>query len=64
MNYYSDQLEKLKNDSLPLPAVKFKDGNGYNSSWMHLTPECISAVQKYFSDFTPPIITDQLKPIE
>jgi len=63
-SFYSDQLEKLKNESLPLPSVKFKDSNGYSSSWMHLTPECISAVQKYLIDFTPPLTTDQLKPTE
>jgi len=54
MNFYSDQLEKLESKNLPLPCVKFKDSCGYSSSWMHITPECISAIQKFFTEFTPP----------
>ena len=46
-NYYTEQLERLQFDRLPLPLVKFKDHKGYMTYWLHLTPECIYAIQKY-----------------
>lgn len=49
MNYYSDQLQKLKNSSTPLPEIKFKDSAGNSTAWMHLTVECICAIEYYFS---------------
>ena len=52
MDFYLDQLQKLNTSSTPLPAVKFKDNSGYSSTWMHLTPECIHAIEKYFTEIT------------
>jgi hypothetical protein len=67
-NYYTEQLERLQFDRLPFPLVRFKDYNGYLSDWLHLTPECIGAIQKYLGrkrsisdkpDFENSIITDE-----
>ena len=45
--FYSGQLLKINHSSNPLPSVKFRDGSGYSTSWMHLTPECIRAISEY-----------------
>jgi len=61
MDFYSVQLLKINNSCNPLPSVKFRDCNGYSTTWMHLTPECIKAISEYMKVAT---FTNEEIPVE
>jgi len=60
MDYYSVQLLKINHSCNPLPSVKFRDGCGFSTTWMHLTPECIEAISDYLktTTFKPEVKTE------
>ena len=45
--FYSKTFSKLSVSTAPLPAIKIKDSDGKITEWMHLTPECIVALNDF-----------------
>ena len=45
--FYSKIVNKLSVSATPVPAIKIKDSDGKITEWMHLTPECIVALNDF-----------------
>ena len=50
--FYSKIVNKLKISAAPLPAIKIKDSDGKITEWMHLTPECLIALNAFIEKIT------------
>ena len=47
--FYKKIIRKLKISTAPLPAIKIKDSEGKITEWMHLTPECLIALNDFIN---------------
>ena len=50
--FYSKIVNKLSVSTAPVPAIKIKDSDGKITEWMHLTPECIVALNDFIKKIT------------
>ena len=45
--FYEKIIDKLSVSATPVPAIKIKDSDGKITEWMHLTPECLIALNDF-----------------
>ena len=45
--FYLKIVNKLRISAAPIPAIKIKDSDGKITEWMHLTPECLIALNDF-----------------